>query len=376
MKTTEIISHLSASSMMRGPFAMDAAHIANYNDLAALAALGISFDQRDIRDMFAAVAMDANVLQPTIGAGTIATPVQFLQNWLPGLVRTITKARVIDELVGMTVGGSWEDEEVVQQVLEPTGSAVPYTDLGNIPLASWNPSYERRTIVRFEQGLMVGRLEEDRTARIPNLNTASEKRTSAALALEILRNRVGFYGYMSGAGRTFGLLNDANLPAYVTVANTGTGPSTLWSTKSFLNIAADIRIAAAALRARSGSTLDPARTALTLAVSSAAIDFLATTSDFGMSVYDYIAKTYPKMRIVAVPEFDGANGGASVFYLYADTVDDGSSDGGRTFDQIVPAKLKSLGVEQKAKSYLEDYTNALAGVMTKRPWAVVRYSGI
>jgi hypothetical protein len=57
-------------------------------------------------------------------------------------------------------------------------------------------------------------------------------------------------------------------------------------------------------------------------------------------------------------------------------VDDGSSDGGLVFDQIVPAKMKSLGVEQKAKSYVEDYTNALAGVMLKRPYAVVRYSGI
>jgi hypothetical protein len=276
----------------------------------------------------------------------------------------------------MSVGGDWSDEEVVQQVLEPTGSAVPYSDTGNIPLSSWNPSFERRTVVRFEQGFGVSRLEEDRTARAPNMNTASEKRTSAALSLEILRNRIGFYGYMSGAGRTFGYLNDANLPAYVTVAATGTGTTTPWANKTFLQIAADIRIAAAALRARSGSNLDPARTALVLAIASASIDMLAVTSDFGISVYDWIAKTYPKMRIVAVPEFDGANGGANVFYLHAETVEDGSSDGGMVFDQIVPAKLKSLGVEQKAKSYLEDYTNATAGVMLKRPWAVVRYSGI
>lgn len=372
MRQTYIRARLAADTILKGPFTMDAAHVGDYADLADL---GIIFDRRDVAAM-ASFAMDANVLQPTIGAGTIAAPVQFLQNWLPGLVRTITTARVIDELVGMTVGGDWSDEEVVQQVLEPTGSAVPYSDLGNIPLASWNPSYERRTVVRFEQGFSVGRLEEDRTSRVPNINTAAEKRTSAALALEILRNRVGFYGYMSGVGRTFGMLNDANLPAYVTVAATGTGSATFWSTKTFLNIAADIRIAAAALRARSGSTIDPARAKTVLAVASSAVDFLAVTSDFGMSVYDYIAKTYPNMRVVAVPEFDGANGGANVFYLYAERVEDGSSDGGNVFDQIVPAKLKSLGVEQKAKSYVEDYTNALAGIMLKRPYAVVRYSGI
>lgn len=371
MRLSHIVASMSASTMItQGPFTMDAAHVGDYEDLAAL---GILFDRRDVQDM-AHFAMDANVLTPTIGAGSIAAPIQFLQNWLPGLVRTITAARVIDELVGMTVGGDWSDEEVVQQVLEPTGSAVPYTDLGNIPLASWNPSFERRTVVRFEQGFQVGRLEEDRTSRVPNFNTAAEKRTSAALALEILRNRIGFYGYMAGAGRTFGFLNDANLPAYVTVANPGSG--TTWAVKTFLQIAADIRVAAASLRTRSGSTIDPARTPLTLAVASASVDQLAVSSDFGMSVYDYIAKTYPKMRIVAAPELNGANGGANVFYLYADRVDDGSSDGGKVFDQIVPAKLKSLGVEQRAKSYVEDYTNATAGVMLKRPYAVVRYSGI
>jgi hypothetical protein len=100
------------------------------------------------------------------------------------------------------------------------------------------------------------------------------------------------------------------------------------------------------------------------------------TSDFGISVRQWISETYPRMRIVSAPELSGANGAANVFYLYAERVEDGSSDGGRTFEQIVPAKMQSLGVEQRAKSYVEDYTNALAGIMLKRPFAVVRYSGI
>lgn len=368
---TQIGLHLSAATMLAGPFVMAADQAGDYQ---ALAALGINFADRDMRAMAEAFGFDANVLTPTIGAGTIATPAQFLQNWLPGLVRTITRARVIDELVGISVGGEWSDEEVVQQVLEPTGSAVPYGDLTNIPLASWNPSYERRTVVRFEQGFQVGRLEEDRTSRIPNINTATEKRASAAEALEILRNRIGFYGYMSGAGRTFGFLNDPNLPAYVTVANPGGGTS--WATKTFLQITADIRTAAAALRTRSGSTIDPARTDIVLAIADAAVDQMAVTSDFGISVYDWLAKTYPRMRVVSVPELTAANGGANVFYMYAERVEDGSTDGGRTFDQIVPAKLQSLGVEQRAKSYVEDYTNATAGIMLKRPFGLVRYSGI
>lgn len=369
---TQIRQHLSASSILRGPFVMAADQV---EDFQALEALGISLDARDVRNMIEAVGLDANVLQPSINPGTIATPAQFLQNWLPGLVRTLTRARVIDELVGMSVGGSWEDEEVVQQILEPLGNPQPYGDANNIPLASWNPSYERRTVVRFELGLQVGRLEEARTSRIPNINTAAEKRAAVALALEILRNRVGFYGYLSGDGRTFGFLNDPQLPAYVTVASNGT--TTQWTGKTFLQINADIRTAAAGLQTQSGGTIDPMRDATVLAIPLNRAQYLSVTSDFGISVRQWIAETYPKMRVVVVPELDAANGGANVFYLYAERIEgDASSDNGRVFDQIIPAKMRSLGVEQRAKSYVEDYTNATAGVMLKRPFAVYRASGI
>jgi len=365
MKSTHIHARLSAATMLAGAFTMTADQVGEYE---ALSDLGISFDRRDI------AAMDAYAPQPTVFNGSIAAPLQYLQTWLPGLVRTITQARNIDELIGMSVGGDWSDEEVIQQVLEPTGSALPYTDHGNIPLASWNPSYERRSVVRFEQGFEVGRLEEDRTSRVPNLNTAAEKRASAALSLEILRNRIGFYGYYNGTNRTFGYLNDPNLPAYVTVANPGGG--TTWATKTFLQITADLRTALSALRTRSGATIDPERTRLVLGLPSAVVDFLTVTSDFGISVRTWLRETYPLVRVVSAPELNAANGGANVFYLHAENVSDGSSDGGQVFDQIVPAKLRSLGVEQRAKTYIEDYTNATAGVMLKRPYAVVRYSGI
>lgn len=371
-KPTEIKTHLSAATILaNGPFVMAADSVSEYRGLEAL---GIEFTDRDVADMAQAFGFDANVLQPTVFSGTVAAPAQFLQNWLPGLVRAITTARRIDELVGITVGGEWSDEEVIQQSVESTGFAVPYTDMGNVPLASWNPSYERRTVVRFEQGFNVSRLEEDRTSRIPGMNTAAEKRVAALLSLEILRNRVGFFGYSGGLNRTFGLLNDPNLPAYANVATNGT--TTQWSGKTFLQITADLREALSALRTQSGDNIDPERTDVVLAIASNRVEFLTVTSDFGISVRDWLRQTFPRVRVVSVPEFNAANGGANVFYLYAENVDDGSSDGGRVFDQIVPAKVKSLGVENRVKSYLEDYTNALAGVMNKRPWGVVRRSGI
>lgn len=356
--------------------------------LEQLSQVGVHIDQGTLYAMMDAAAkatesarnqgfgMDAFVSSLT--TASITTPVQFLQAWLPGFVNVIMQARKIDELIGVATVGSWEDEEVVQGFKEYTGTAIPYADYGNIPLSSWNTNFERRTIVRFEQGLQVAKLEEARTARI-RVNSADSKRQSAALQLEIQRNYVGFYGFNSGANRTYGLLNDPSLPAYVTVAATGTGSTTTWSTKDFAAITADIRTAVAALQNQSGDNINPEEVATTLAVATVDYAYLSVTPTQygGTSVREWISKTYPKMRVVSVPQFNAANGGANVFFLYADSVQDGdSTDDGATFLQMVPTKFYTLGVEQRAKGYVEDFTNATAGTMLKRPYAVVCYSGI
>lgn len=377
MKETIVHSHFSAldaaNARAKGEplFAITKDEAAEHDALKALGLLGIGIDGVSLRSMYA--AMDANVLTPTVMPGNLGVPAQFLQNWLPGLVRTITQARKIDELVGISTAGSWEDEEVIQGVLEPTGLAIPYGDYTNVPLSSFNLSYERRGVVRFEQGIRVGKLEEARMGRV-NVNAATEKRGAAAVSLDILRNRVGFYGYNSGLNRVFGFLNDPGLPAYTTVPN-GAGGSPFWANKTFLEIIADIRVAMATLQSQSGDLIDPTTTPLVLAIATNASQFLAVTSDFGYSVRDWLGKNY-NVRIVTAPELNGANGGASVFYLYPETVQDGSTDGGKVFDQIVPTRFQTLGVDQQAKAYIEDYTNATAGVMVKRPWAIVRRSGI
>lgn len=372
-KASEVHSYIPGSAIHA--ITMTAADVADAT-LSELRSIGIDIAPSIVREMMNLTSgMDAAPdLAGTMYPGTIGTPLQFLQAWLPGFVNVVTQARKIDEILGITTAGSWEDEEIIQGVLEPTGLAVPYTDYGNIPLASWNPGYDRRSVVRFEQGLRVGKLEELRTAKA-RINTAAQKRSSAALSLDISRNRIGFYGYNGGANRTYGFFNDPALPAYKT-APAGTGGTT-WATKTFLEITADIRTLLNYLVAQSGDTIDPQTSAITLVLPSNSSIYLTITSEFGNSVMEWVNKTYKKLRIVTAPELNGANGGANVAYAFADrVVNDGSTDGGATFVQIVPTKFMTIGVEKNAKSYVEDYGNATAGVLLKRPFAVVRMSGI
>ena len=352
--------------------------LSNFNaaEFEGLSKIGINIGRSQVRQMMkcAQDAMTMDALQPTVTTGSVGTPVQFLQNWLPGFVFVITAARKIDDFIGLLTTGSWEDEQVVQGILERTGTSVPYGDYTNVPLSSWNTNFNYRTVVRFEEGMKVGNLEAARAARL-RVDDSGMKRESAALALEIQRNAVGFVGFNAGSNQTYGFLNDPGLIGYQTVP-VGASTSTLWSTKTFLEICKDIRTAIVALRTNSQDTIDPETVDLTLAIATDSVDWLSVTSDFGISVRDWLQRAYPRIRVVSAPQLNNANGSANVFYLYADVVQDMSTDGGRVWIQPVPTKFQVLGVQQLAKAYEEDYSNATAGAMCKRPYAVVRYSGI
>lgn len=205
-----------------------------------LAAFGISMDSavmRDMRTIYSnAYAMDAAA--PLQTTPTITNPVQFFQYWAPEAVEYVTQARTIDEIVGRTIAGSFEDEEIVTTALERTGKAQPYTDTANIPLASWNQNFVTRSIVRFEEGLEVGYLEAMRASRM-RVDTQGQKKEAVAESLAIEHNNVGFYGYSNGQNKTYGLLNDPNLTPYRTVAE-GAKSLTSWASKTFLEITADI----------------------------------------------------------------------------------------------------------------------------------------
>jgi len=354
--------------------------VANYQ---ALQKIGIGFEPGYLRG---AAAMDAamdTVYGPmnqsfaapaAITTPSIVAPIQFLQNWLPGFIKVLTAARKIDELLGIETIGNWRDEWIVQGIIEPMGNIDVYKDSTNVPLADWNPNWVQRTVVRFESGILVGRLEQAR-ASAAMINSDAEKRAAAALILEIWRNLVGFYGFNAGNNNTYGLLNDPLLPAYVTVASGAAGFT--WALKTFLEITQDIITAMNQLQTQSQDNIDPEKVSTTLAIPMSVAQQLSKMNELGtLDVRMWLKATYPKCRVVSAPQFAAANGGSNVFYLYADAVEDGGTDDKRTFAHIVPTKFMALGVEQRSKSYVEDFTNATAGVLTKRPYAITRWSGI
>lgn len=379
MYQSKIHSHVA--STVSKPLVITAQQVGDAA-VAELNQLGIAIDPAFVHEQVRGLyrqemsfgGQGADAAPAAMTSPSIPTPVQFLQAWLPGFVKVITAARKIDQLVGITTIGSWSDAEIVQGIMEPYTQAMEYGDTTNVPLTSYNVNFERRHIVRGELGLSVGELEDARGSAI-RVNVAAEKRSNVALGLELFRNSVGFYGWSSaGMNRTFGFLNDPNLPSFGTLPSAKT-----WDQANFQEMTKDIRTMVAALRIKSQDQIDPESVDLILALPTSKVDHITTTTDYGISVRDWIKQTYPRMQVVSIPELQNASQNADAVYLYAEKVDssiDGSTDGGQTFMQLVPQKMRTLGVERRIKSYTEAMSNALGGVLCKRPYAVVRYTGL
>lgn len=362
-------------------FAMDQAGIDTLAESPEiLAKFGVGFSDSFMKSQESSpfFALDAGVTQP-VTTPSNGVPLQFLQSQLPGLINVLTKVRKADLVAPVAVGGAWHEEEVYLKTMEHTGSPMLYSDHGGLTLASFNETYESRQIIRFEMGVQSAKLSDERSAAT-GTNPMGEKRTALATAFEILRNNVAFNGFNVGTGKTYGILNDPNLPAYITVA-TGAASDTVWSTKTAAEKVSDIVTALDALNVQAGGnieiTSDPIDLEIPLSVQG---ELYRSDSSFsnGMTVKQWLNENFPNVEIVTVPQFDAADAGDNVFYLKAKKVTGaGEALGGQPMAQVVPAKMMALGSAQNAKGGVtEGYTSALAGVFVALPYAIVRYTGI
>lgn len=362
-------------------FAMDSASIEQLSVSPESAAkLGVRLTTEYLQSygvgMDSEVALDADIVANVTTAAN-GTPRQFLQAFMSGVIRVITKIRVADRIAPVQTVGEWHQAEIWQSIIENIGTPLLYDDHAPVPVVSFNQTFERREIARFELGAVMPRLADLRAAAT-GINPQEERRVSIVEALEQLRNDVAFNGYDAGDGQIYGILNEPNLPDYVTAAEGASGDTT-WSSKTVAERISDIVTGLSALTTQSGGRVDIRNDQLLVVMPLENLAYMSesdTSFYNGMTVSEWCAKNYPKMKFEFAPQFDAANSSANVMYMMGLTVTDSGTDGGQVLVQLVPAKEVALGTEQKIKGVLEDHTNALAGVLLKRPYAVVRYTGI
>lgn len=335
----------------------------------ALDRMGIGMDE----NIHLKMVMDA---MPTTGVTTASNqvPVQFLQHWMNRFITVMTQACKADELLGRTTVGEWFQESVVLRVRELTGMPRPYGDHAQPPLAGYNWNYEERTIVRFAQGILTGKLEEQRMAAIGQKASAYESdRAALALGFMLNQNAVAFFGYNLGQNKTYGLLNDPNLTDYVEVPAVdidGT-PSTFWEDKDFYEIVRDLTVIVATAQTQCKGNFDPRKDAFKFGIPLSCAQYLAKVNEHGHSVYEFVEKTWPKATFVDVPEFDGALAGTNVLYLIVQSI-----NANPVVEQIVPATVRLIGAVPRATGLYELYSDATAGCFVEQPLGIVRFFGM
>lgn len=330
--------------------------------MSDIATLGVTMDEACATAKEYLSVMDAAPNPQT--APTAVTPVQFAQYWLTDPIKIITRGRSLDKVVGRTLVGTWDTEQIVATIMERIGQPGLYGDFTKAPLANWNVNFETRDNVRFEMGIEIGKLEKARASQM-RLNSYALKRDAMAEAFAILMNNVGWYGYRTDsanfAGTTkkvYGLLNDPNITA---VPNLGTAD---WAADSVTmdTIVSDIQSIVTTAVANLKGNYDPETDSATLALPITQFVQLGKINTYGISARDWLAKTYPKIRVVSCAELVGALSSTDVALFIVDKV-----VGDTTVQQMVTSALRLVGVQPNAKGSYEVYSCSTAGTLVRYP---------
>lgn len=356
MRETKVNLHANGRlTTARGPISAEAADCTSISELEQ-AGIGLR-------------AMDGALLGPVLAPG--AMPSAELRAWLPGALRTISDVINIDEITGVSTVGTFEDIDVAFRVVDPTARAELYGDTSNVPLADYNPSIETRAIARFELGFQVGRLEGGRQAA-QGFQAMQTNRATVVEALNRARNDVGFSGLANQT--TYGLLNDPNLPAYLSYADVGAG-GVVWKTASYDNLVADITRMVSAIETQSGGNLDDKAPMCMVLPTGYRVIMNRAQGGTGQTIRMWLDSTYPNIRFVYTPKFIQGASSQDVAYLFVENAGayDDSDITGATMIQAVQSRYEVIGSENRIKGYIEDAVAATAGVITLRPWAFCRY---
>ena len=341
-----------------------------FQSMDALKMQGIGFNDHALTAAMAHACDEA----PVTGGGS-NNPWFFLNYLAKGVVTTVTQRTTIDEIVGRNSDcGGWANVAVTVQFRELTGHSAVYDDTveGSVPRVGRAYSYETRDIVRLAAGTMVTELESRQAAMIPGQYSPNQdKRDAIALLFKLDRDAIGHYGYRLGGAKCWGLFNDPNLDAFVSVNADGDGKTT-WADKSYFGIVADLMDAAAKVQKRCKANFSPAKDAFKLVIPNCCDAYLGKTTECnGYSVRSWIKDNWKKCEVIVDPCMDNALGGENIFYIIVEKL--GTSP---CIEQMVPAAAFLVGSMKREAGHSELWSMATAGCIAEQPLGVGRFFGI
>lgn len=349
----------------------------------------IAKDSHEQKQLVKIMASDASYLQD---ADT--SVFNLTSSGVPQALTTVWTSRMIEQLYKkMTlklIAGDWQQgapgvTDVKIPVMAFAGAADVYDDFSMNGKTSVNVNWVSRQIGYFEQVLNWGEMQQAQFG-LAKIDYANRLREAMTISVSQQQNDIGFQGY-TGVPNTdqpqlYGVLNEPNLNAAVTLPADGVIPGTLtptisWMGKDFNQICRDIRlIIAQALAQCEGQINLNTKGVFGLPPSSFAA--LSTPNPISsQTVIEFLKGAYPNIEFVQIPNFEASMVVSGVttnqtvgMLLFA------HPNGEMPYDELFVTKWQGHRPMPMASAISEKISYGLGGVILKYPFLVVYTYGI
>lgn len=315
---------------------------------------------RQIARNAALLAYDA---APTYSAPNNAVPEWLTAYISPETIRILTAPTKAEEIYGPEGLGSWGCGSAKFRQMEHTGDVEEYDDRSTEGTSGYNVTWPERTEHCFQTMSYYGDMENAVMSMV-GVNAAMEVQEASASAIKRGHNKIWFYGI--DGKKTYGILNDPNLPAPIAPLNVG--GTIVWSGKSAQDIYNDFLVLFTRLVEQSAGLIEKT-SPMKLVMSTTMSVNLDKINDYGISVTDMLKKSFPNLTIVTAAEYSTDAG--QLLQLIATSVA-GQTTGSLGYTALV----KAHGVLRMHSSFEEKKSAGNLGAIIRKPLAVAQMLGV
>lgn len=283
----------------------------------------------------------------------------------PNVIEILVRPTKAAELYGETKMGTWVSDVTMFLQAERTGEVVSYGDFNQDGMSDANLEFPQRQSYHYQTNTRWGEREIARAAEA-KVDLANWKQKSSVLSIEKFQNFAYLYG-IAGL-QNYGGTNDPFLPAPI-------APTSNWyQTGDPTVIFGDmLRLVQKAIS--QGNGLVSTNTKFRLGISPGNCSNFSKTNQFNYNINDMIAKNFPNLSIVTVPEFAIAGGGQVVggtefVQLIAEI-----PEGGKTVEAAFTEKMRAHVMVVKTSSWEQKKSAGTWGVVFYRPILVAAMLG-
>lgn len=326
---------------------------------------------------------DSDTYQFNIPSSGIPQPLTTI--WTSRMIEMLYKTRTLNEIAGAWQQGAPGVTDIKIPVMQYSGVADVYSDLSMNGSTSLNFNWVSRQIAYFEQSIVYGELQQAQFGLI-KIDYSNRLREATAEIIAQAQNDIGFQGYTgipsTSQPHIFGILNEPNLNAAISLPNDGVIPgtstsTTAWMGKDFNQIVRDFRliIAQALSQAEGHATL---KTKGKFGLPPSSFAALTTPNPISsVTVLQYMKEAYPNIEFVMIPNFEasmvttGTTTNQTVGMLLFQ-----HPNGEMPYDELFVTKWQGHRPVPMGSAINEKISYALGGALLKYPFLVTYCYGI